>query len=340
MSRARTPPESAVPPSSVQQTDAQQSGATLASIDISPLDELARIRRELDTLETRLRTMEGKRESVAAAVYARVRDDYEQRRRALEHDAAPLKASARASYAQLRQLLDDADAAHETTRLDREEIDFRFSLGEFDEAEHVTRVADVDRRLAQRAAAREEASALRQRFVDAFGSEDALEHRGDAATVQMKTLGNETLPPPPTPPPAASTKTSQNAETVTLKTLRPDTNATQVMRTLKRGDDGSVAPRSDQTLIMRTARLLPKDYAGAPVVIALKPILLGSGADCDVKITAAQPHHAEIRASMAGFTLTDQGGGVRINGVAVEQHLLRQGDELELAGARFEFSEY
>lgn len=328
MSPARTPPAPATP-------DA------LAQIDTSPLDELARIRGELDTLESRLRTMEGKRESVAAAVYARVRDDYEQRRRALEQDAAPLKAAARASYAQLRRHLDEADAAHEATRLDREELDFRFSLGEFDEADHARRVAEVDTRLADRARAREQAVAVRQRFVDAFGSEDALDHAADAATVQMKTLaGHDTIPPPPTPAPPPAPPLSGPA-TVALPTVRADAGATQVMRTLKRGDDGSVAPRSDQTLIMRTARLLPKGGAAdaMPVVIALKPIVFGSAAESDVVIAAARPHHAEIRASMAGFTLTDHGGGVRINGVAVEQHLLRQGDEVDVAGARFEFSE-
>lgn len=307
-----------------------------AQIDTSPLDALLRIRAELDTLDTRLQAMEARRDSVAAAVYTRVRADYEQRRQALGHEAAPLKSAARASYATLRQLLQQAQAEHEATQLDREEIEFRFSLGEFDADEHARRCGDVDQRLADKAAASEQANALRQRFIAAFGSSDALEHTpADAPTVQLRTLDAwETQPSAslPPPPPAA-------ADTVVMKTLpREAADSTQVMRALKR--DGAT-PRSDQTLIMRTARLLPQgtDAGTQPVVIALKPMLLGSGSGCDVKIATARADHAEIRASMAGFTITDHGGGVRINGVAVEQHLLRQDDVIDIAGVLFVFRE-
>ena len=49
--------------------------------------------------------------------------------------------------------------------------------------------------------------------------------------------------------------------------------------------------------------------------------------------------HAEIRVSMAGFTLSDEGGGVRVNGVPVNQHLLRHEDVVEFGPARFAFRE-
>ena len=317
----------------------------LARIDTSPLDTLVRIKQELDTLVARLAAMEAKRDSVAAPVYARVRDDYEQRQRALEDEAAPLKATARTSYAQLRELLQRSEADHEGTRLDREEVDFRFSLGEFDEAEYKTRLADVDRRLAEKTAAREAADALRQRFLAAFASEDDLEQapprsRADAATVQLHTLDPEHLaaaptdampPPPPLPPSDAPTKPGRKLEA----------GATQVMRVLGRGDSTGAAPRSDQTLVMRTARLLPqnRDAGTAAVVLGLKPMLFGSGKDCDVKLAGASARHAEIRASMAGFTITDHGGGVRINGVALEQHLLRQDDAVDIGSALYVFRE-
>ena len=55
----------------------------LATIDVSPLEALGRIKQELDTLEDRLKAMEERRDSVAAAVYMRVRADYETRRRTL-----------------------------------------------------------------------------------------------------------------------------------------------------------------------------------------------------------------------------------------------------------------
>lgn len=317
----------------------------LAKIDVSPLDTLGRIKQELDTLTARLAAMEARRDSVAAPVYARVHDDYEQRRRALEDEAAPLKTTARAGYAALRELLQRSEADHEGTRLDREEIDFRYSLGEFDEADYKTRLADVDRRLAEKANAREAADALRQRFLAVFASEQDLEQsappprsRADAATVQLRTLDPEihdvaapALRPPP-PPSEADTKPSRKLAT----------DATQVMRVLGRNDAAATAPpRSDQTLVMRTAKLLPQNPAAgtAPIVLALKPLLFGSGKDCDVKLAVASARHAEIRASMAGFTITDQGGGVRVNGVALEQHLLRQDDAVDIGTALYVFRE-
>lgn len=318
----------------------------LANIDVSPLDALGRIKQELDTLTARLAAMEARRDSVAAPVYARVHDDYEQRRHALEDEAAPLKDTARASYAALRELLQRSEADHEGTRLDREEIDFRYSLGEFDEADYTTRLADVDRRLGEKASVRESADALRQRFLAVFASEQDLEQSAppprssaDAATVQLRTLdpaihdvAAPALRPPPPPSPDADTKPSRK--------LAAD--ATQVMRVLGRGESAAAAsPRSDQTLVMRTAKLLPQNPAAgtAPIVLALKPLLFGSGKDCDVKLAGASARHAEIRASMAGFTITDQGGGVRINGVALEQHLLRQDDAVDIGSALYVFRE-
>lgn len=318
----------------------------LARIDVSPLDTLGRIKQELDTLTARLAAMEARRDSVAAPVYARVRDDYEQRRRALEDEAAPLKDTARASYAALRDLLQRSEADHEGTRLDREEIDFRYSLGEFDEADYTTRLADVDRRLAEKASARDAADVLRQRFLAAFASEQDLEQAApqtrssaDAATVQLRTLDPDIHDVPPSasrPPPPPSS----DADTKPSRILASD--ATQVMRVLGRPDSSTAAPpRSDQTLVMRTAKLLPQNPAAgtAPVVLALKPMLFGSGKDCDVKLAVASARHAEIRASMAGFTITDQGGGVRINGVALEQHLLRQDDTVDIGTALYVFRE-
>jgi hypothetical protein len=73
--------------------------------------------------------------------------------------------------------------------------------------------------------------------------------------------------------------------------------------------------------------------------VTLKPALIGSGEDCDVRIAGAQPRHAEVRVSMAGYTVSDFGGGVRVNGIVVEQHLLRHDDVVEIGPARFTFRE-
>lgn len=322
----------------------------LATIDVSPLDALGRIRQELDTLEQRLSAMEQRKDSVAAAVYMRVRADYEGRRRALEDEAAPLQQVAREQYAKLRELLARSEADHETTRLDREEIEFRFSLGEFDEKEHKKRIQAVDKQLADKAAARAQAEAMKQRFVSVFRSEEELEMplpSGPAATRKLNTLTEAqvasaydtnpgTAAVPPVPPPLATA-------VMQVPPVAPGASpgATQMMRAIRPSDLAAPAARADSTMIMRTARLVPQNVEAGKqsYTLGIKPMAIGSGDGSDVRVPGSARRHAEIRVSMAGFTLSDEGGGVRVNNVAVNQHLLRNDDVIEIGPARFVFRE-
>ena len=331
----------------------------LANIDVSPLDALGRIKLELDTLEQRLAAMEQRKESVAAAVYMRVRTDYEGRRRALEDEAAPLQTVAREQYARLRELLARSEADHETTRLDREEIEFRFSLGEFDDAEHKKRVKAVDKQLADKAAARAQAEAMKQRFVSVFRSEEELEvplPQTPAATRKLNPLTDAqlasaydtnpgTAASPASPPPPMATSVMQ----VPPSAPGASPGATQMMRAIRPGDLAGAPPaapappagRQDSTMIMRTARLVPQNAEAGKqnYTLSIKPMLIGSDDACDVRVASAARRHAEIRVSMAGFTLSDEGGGVRVNNVPVTQHLLRHEDTIEFGPARFVFRE-
>jgi len=301
----------------------------LDAIDATPLEELTNLRHELDVLAERLRVMQERRERVAEAVFERVRADYEGQRLALERRAAPLRAKAAEEYARLRALLARCDAEHAAIALDREEIEFRFALGEFDEAEHRRRLQAIEATLQERSAAKSEAEALKARFVAAFGTEPALD---------------ETPPlpaPAEAPPPSApAVETTQRMRSIEPGAPPPQpVGATQVMRAL--GGNQASAPRPDQTMVLRTARLVPQNpEAGKQsITLALKPMRIGSDPGNDVRIAGAAAQHAEIHVSMAGFTVTSVGGPLRINGVALEQHLLRHDDVLELGPARFAFHE-
>jgi hypothetical protein len=332
----------------------------LAAIDTSPLDKLTGLKAEIDTLDQRLAAMEERKEQVAEAVYQRVRADYESRRQNLEREADPLKAAAREQYVKLFALLTRSEADHEAARLDREEVDFRHALGEFDDAAYQTRIQQIDQQLEAKTAAREQALEMRARFVAAFKSEEdlkqALEPPARVTPPPASRLAAETtLPPPPMPPAPAV------AETVRMQPLSPaqlaaagvsvdpaatptsnpvvDPGATQTMRALK--GHPSTPPRADQTVVIRGARLVPQNPEAGKIThtVGLKPVMLGSAEQCDIRIPGSMPHHAEIRVSMAGYTVSDLGGGVRINGVAIEQHLLRHDDVLEIGPARFAFRE-
>lgn len=349
----------------------------LASVDVTPLDELTRLKSEIETLDARLQAMEERKSSVAEAVYKRVRGDYETKRRELEQESAPLKAAARAQYVKLFALLSKSEADHEAARLDREEVEFRHTLGEFDDAEFKRRLTEIDEKLAARAAARERALEVRARFVAAFKSEDDLrqsaapaaepEPPAPAPAVSLDTtLPPSNVPSFSTPPPMPAVQPSM-AATVRMTPLGPeqlaaagiptpvsnpvppvpppnlDSAATQTMRVFKPGGEQApaAAPRTDQTVVIRGARLVPQNAEAGKIThtVGLKPVIVGSGENCDVKVPGALAQHAEIRVSMAGYTVSDLGGGVRINGVAVEQHLMRHDDSLEIGPARFAFRE-
>ena len=340
----------------------------LAGIDTSPLDKLTTLKAEIETLDQRLAAMEERKAEVAEAVYKRVRGDYESRRRSLEQESAPLKAAAREQYVRLYALLSRSEADHEAARLDREEVDFRHALGEFDDKEYKKRIAQIDDQLKAKAAAREQALEMRARFVAAFKSEDELKQAVAQQTVvtpppaapEPPAQPVETTLPPPSAPPAAPPPPAAT-ETVRMQPLTPeqlaaagvpaagaatppsnpviDPGATQTMRALKGG--AATAPRADQTVVIRGARLVPQNPEAGKIThtVGLKPVMLGSAEQCDIRIPGSMPHHAEIRVSMAGYTVSDLGGGVRINGVAIEQHLMRHDDVLEVGPARFAFRE-
>ena len=295
----------------------------LAAIDLAPLEELTAIQQELDVLAGRLKAMEERKGQVAPAVYQRVASDYAAQRATLEQRAEPLRAKARGEYARLHALRTQCEADHAAIALDREEIEFRFTLGEFDEAEHKRRLKAVDASLREKEQARASAEALRERFVAAFGGVEALEQA--AAPVQAETTQRM--------------KTLEPAAAGAAAPAAAEVGATQVMRTLKGNDAAPVRP--DQTVILRTARLVPQNpEAGKQnLALALKPMRIGSDAGCEIRVAGARGEHAEIRVSMAGYTVSDLGGGLRVNGVAVEQHLLRHDDVIEIAAARFAFRE-
>jgi pSer/pThr/pTyr-binding forkhead associated (FHA) protein len=99
----------------------------------------------------------------------------------------------------------------------------------------------------------------------------------------------------------------------------------------------------DATVVFRPGRLTPMNpEAGiAPTMLSLKPISIGSDNSCDVRLSGPniQRKQVEITLSRSGFMLKDVGGGgvVSIDGLAVTEQLLRDGDAVQIGAARFSF---
>lgn len=77
------------------------------------------------------------------------------------------------------------------------------------------------------------------------------------------------------------------------------------------------------------------------VVLGDEPLVIGRLPDCDIMINDANVsrRHAEIRPQGDGFVLYDLGStnGSRVNGVAVSERALRDGDELQFGSTRLVF---
>lgn len=334
--------------------------------DLSVLDQLKEIRGRIETLDSRLKAMEEKRGQVADQVYVRVRSDYASQREQLVAEAAPMKVRGRELYGQLQGELVKLDEAFEEHRLAQEEIELRHTLGEFTDQEFAQRKKLITDELGSRKEAREQAMAVRARFVEAFGSERELEavpHTpapqpipASSATVQvapvpappahvvMPTAPIHTppameIPPPradtapvaPMPPPQAQVATQLAPPPAPAPVPAPSTSPVS-----KRGNP-------DGTLVFRPGRLIPlNSEAGmAPTTLSLKPIVIGSDNSCDIRLShnGIARRQCEIIMSRAGFNLKDVGGGniVLVNGQPVTERILEDGDTVQVGAAQFQF---
>ena len=157
---------------------------SLKAIDVSSLDRLIAIGQEHARItEYRAKTEEKKRD-VTEAVYLRVSQDYTRRATALEEQSAPLRAQARAEYRKLKSLLEAVGARKDQAQLQKDEMRFRHEVGELTDVELAARLVDPQNVLDQCASDSKELEASKARFVEALGSEQALEAGEPVATAK------------------------------------------------------------------------------------------------------------------------------------------------------------
>ena len=147
----------------------------LSRIDLSPIADLVRIKKEEQLLSERLKSMEIRAEKVSSSVYERVRKDYETRRAALEEESRPLKEQARREYRRLQALRREVEQAVEAASFDKEEVEFRRELGEFPDGLYKERLGTCDKHLADERQDLEAVLQMKATFLDAFRSEEDLE---------------------------------------------------------------------------------------------------------------------------------------------------------------------
>ena len=317
---------------------------SLSDVDLGVIDALKTLKEEADILRERLLGLEAVKADFDPAVFSRVSADYAKQLAAIESKAEPMRQQARESYARLRGALSDISNAHEAVKLDRQEIELRRKLGEFNDDEYKARLKAIETALAERAVAHKQGEALRARFLEVFASEDEL--------LQI-------VLPAVLPGPSTTQELPAALETPVPVTREPTAAQTQILQVLKLPEPPKLPPPPaasategsvpsfgpNATMLLRTARLVPQNPEAGRSAIPLppKPISLGADATNEIRIggPGVESRHAQITVDSKGYTLSDLASksGTRVNAEAIQQRLLRHEDVVQIGMARFVFRE-
>jgi hypothetical protein len=193
-------------------------------IDVSVLEALIGVRKQQELVDQLCKRADEMKAAVAAAVYERVVADYARRREGLEHEAAPLVTRALAEYRKLRALHAEVQQAHDAARLDRDEIEFRHSLGEIDDATRDERLKHPESALAQASAELAKLDAHDVRFREALPDVDAAlaEPEPEPATASAPEAAQEAAAETPAEPAAEPAVEQRGELTESTPIFEPD----------------------------------------------------------------------------------------------------------------------
>lgn len=167
-------------------------------IDISGIEALREIKSEQDTMRSRLEKMVSMKEQVNPAVYEKVFREYSTKLDEIAAKAQPIKNSLRGQYRVLRGLLDRLAEEVRLIELEREELDFRHTLGEFDSGFFDDELKRWETKHNHKKVEREDAEEMNQAFLAVFDGPDDLE--GD---VELHTIPVQKMVAAPVPQAAA-----------------------------------------------------------------------------------------------------------------------------------------
>lgn len=304
----------------------------LNEIDTAVIEELSRIKEEADLLEGRLSRMEEEKDQVSSAVYERVKSDYGSRCRDLEEKARPLKERAREEYGKLRALEERLRGDVDEARLEKEELEFRHRLGEFDDETFQERLGAGDTLLAEREGKLAEIEDVKARFVDAVRSEAELEGASAAGDGE------------PASEPAEEAEAGEPAPAEEREDS--STSTAEIPEILGPIDHGSERPSENEaTVLLKGPRLVIHRGDGVEELpLGAEPITVGRAIKNEVRFlsTSVSRHHAQIVLGAHGYSVSDlgSGNGTLVNGEPVSgERPLRGGDMIQVGSEVLIFRE-
>jgi len=351
-------PTAPVPPPSVLDP--------LKSIDVSTLDKLIAIRQEQERINGFRAKAKEKKTAVTDAVFKRVMDDYAARTTTLEQQSLPLREQARAEYRKLKTVVVELSRRGGQAKLEKDELEFRAAVGELTEAELAAKIRDPQGILAQCEADQKHTDTLKARFVEALGSEEALETEDEPPTREAQPVRSDEQPTGPAPASlrmaAAMVHAAHRAESrLASQNDTGDGAATVVVprgavRLAEQAAAAAAPPapapgasvddedESDnaETMMVALAAVVIIEPASASQEFQLGSInSIGRSDENQICLIHAgiSRKHAVIKAIPGGFSIKDLGSqnGTFVNGQRVTEKALTDGDTIAVGSVRFVF---
>ncbi|MFN7976720.1 MAG: FHA domain-containing protein [Vicinamibacterales bacterium] len=296
---------------------------SIDQIDVTCVAELGVIKQDRDRLEGFRARADLLKDRVDGVVYRRVLDDYDRKRAELDARAAPLTATARAQYQALLALERQVQSAYNDARLAKEELEFRHAVGELDEGELQTRIAEPDGVIERLQIDLDAVIGLKAKFVAVVPSEDVL------------------LPPAPPPrvaPAAAAPAPAPPSDHSAVTIIQRPAPAAPPAPAATPMPEATGA----QTFHVPDATLEPVDDStdGEHFRLGIETSI-GRSAENHIRLvkTGVSRRHAVIRLGESGFVLEDLASqnGTFVNGTRVATHALVDGDVIWIGDAKVMF---
>jgi FHA domain len=332
----------------------------LTSIDVSRLDALAK----LEADERAIRVLSEKaawRRDKEIEVYSRVMNDYEARMTAISEQAGQVRQRVRDDLEKLETLYHRYREALDRARVQLQECEFRYEIGEFTDEEFQRCQQAAERTIGEREVEFESVRTLRQRFLELLPGEPVAPVTpvrippAPAATAavakQSSVVTAAAVPPVQAVPAPATPAVSVPATGPTFEERSsPATGMTNFMRPPS-ATDFKVPSRklSGDTEAFGTMSVSPamliEDRGGLPGTHHRLGAVTTLGRTPDNKIVVhtkeVSRRHAEIVMAADGYLVKDLGSpnGTFVNGERITEHRLKEGDKVSLGGKVFVFKE-
>lgn len=286
----------------------------LRKIDTSVLNKLVALNEEIQVLEGFCAKAEDLKGDVDPAVFQRVIADYVRRQAALEEDARPLRVEAAAVFEEFVVIHESFKRSREQALLEKQELEFRCRVGEFDEEEFRKQLGEAEAELARRNDDFDAAEAMRQRFLE------VLEAETDVGTV-----------------PGAHTE--EQDHTILAfpgdEPTNPGLPVEEIDRTIVARPGDGVADDFDQTMLAPGSVLMLDTEDATPQQFPLGVTnYVGSNSDNQICLSGrgVSRRHALITVSPSGLTITDlqSRNGTQVNGTRVAEQALVDGDRITI----------